>query len=418
LPDPIRWTEVKVAMLMYVPFFASLLLDLLIVKIGKFPEIFGSLKATAATDGRTVWLDEDFLASLTLPKAVFLMCHEIGHVMWEHMARGKMYQDTGLDGEPFDSRLWNQAGDYVINDMLIVSGIGEMPKEGLHNPKLIDHTMSCEDAYRALRDKKKQQQQQQQQKQQQPGKPGNNPGQQPAPPEPDANGNAGDTLDTHILKPAEIPEQELRRAVKSAVEAAKAQGAMPGALDRFVDELLTPKVPWAEKLRFHVQRNAGREGKTWSRPHRRRFVLQGIIMPSSTGFKAGIIVVVFDTSGSIGDVILQRFMGELSGILDDCKPEKIYVLSCDAAVHDVTEIEEGHDLVNHPPKTGGGGGTDFRPPFEWVYEEGIEPATLIYFTDMYGTFPNEAPDYPVIWAATTDKAAPWGEYIHIDAEEE
>jgi hypothetical protein len=41
---------------------------------------------------------------------------------------------------------------------------------------------------------------------------------------------------------------------------------------------------------------------------------------------------------------------------------------------------------------------------------------MIYCTDMCGRFPEEEPAYPVIWAATTDEPAPWGEVVRINAE--
>jgi hypothetical protein len=33
---------------------------------------------------------------------------------------------------------------------------------------------------------------------------------------------------------------------------------------------------------------------------------------------------------------------------------------------------------------------------------------------MMGTFPDEAPDYPVIWAKSTDYQAPFGDEVRID----
>jgi predicted metal-dependent peptidase len=140
-------------------------------------------------------------------------------------------------------------------------------------------------------------------------------------------------------------------------------------------------------------------------------------MPSYTGFSAGEVVVAIDTSGSIGEGELNMFLSELAGILDDCKPEKVCVLAIDAKVAAVTELDSGADIANNPPALKGGGGTSFRPAFEWCHENGIEPASLIYFTDMCGDFPKEAPSYPVIWCATMDYVAPWGETVRIGKEE-
>jgi len=66
---------------------------------------------------------------------------------------------------------------------------------------------------------------------------------------------------------------------------------------------------------------------------------------------------------------------------------------------------EGRDSVTlNPPQ---GGGTDFRPVFDWVAREGETPDGLIYLTDMYGCFPS-APGYPVLWASCTKDWSPDG----------
>ena len=384
-----RLLETKTAMLLHVPFFASLLLDMMKLHVGKF-DVFPPGNETAATDGKNIWIDEDFIEKLSLPESVFLVCHEIGHAMWQHMSRGKRYHDLGFEGRKFDPRLWNFAGDYVINDMLVEAKIGKMPSVGLHAPGKFNQGMLVDDVYRELEKEQK------------------------------ANGGPvdqdGELLDVHILKPEEQSEQEWKRACKTAADAAKAQGKLPNALKRFVEQLLNPKIPWQEKLRYHVTRAISRDSHTWAAPHRRRLINQGIVLPSHTGFSAGEVVVAVDTSGSISEKELTAFMTELQSILDISKPERVFVLGIDAKVHDITELSAGESIVANPPPLKGGGGTAFEPTFNWIEKDGpLPPAALIYFTDMYGSFPNEAPAYPVIWCSTSDGVkAPWGELIEID----
>lgn len=428
-----RLTEIKTAMLLHVPFFASLMLDMMEIIVTKSSRLWDELgiTPTAATNGKKIWFYEPFLDSMDLKEAVFVTCHEIAHMMWEHMNRGKYFHDMGsFDGQPFDARLWNVAGDYIINDMLIKSNIGTMPKIGLHSPKY-SCDMMTDDVYRDLwKNAPKLPMPNKQGKgngQQGSGQQGQGQGQGQGQPQQgggqgqgnDPNGNCGQTLDAHILEPSPVGETELKRAIATAKEAAKAMGKMPAALERMVENYLAPKVSWKERLRHHVTRAASREANTWASPHRRRLITQKIYLPSYTGFGAGEIVVAFDTSGSVGQEELRQYMGELSDILDTCKPERVWVVSCDAEVYpdSVHELYEGHDLINYPPKIVGGGGTDFRPVFRWVEEQNIKPAVLVYLTDLMGTFPAEAVDYPVIWCATYAGEAPWGETIHIDAKE-
>lgn len=396
-----RYTEIKVAMLVHVPFFSSLLFDMMDVQIGKFPHIFGGITPTAATDGKRIYIDEDFLSGLKLPESVFLVCHEIGHAMWMHMARAKHYSDLGFEGEPFDARRWNFAGDYVINDMLVKSEIGKMPAGGLLDKKYTND-MQVEDVYRDLKDKVP------------PPRTitvclGDGSGQQA-----DADGNTGDTMDVHIHADCEINDAEMKRAVQTALDQAKAMGKMPAALARFAEEFLKPQVSWQERLRYHVSRAVARDATTWTKPNRRRLVTQNVYLPAYTGFGAGDVVVVVDTSGSIGQRELNRFFSELDDILMNCRPTGVTLLGCDAKVNSVFHLQAGDSLKDQKIDLGGGGGTSFVPPFEWVEENGAQPSALVYFTDMYGDFPSREPGYPTIWCRTSTVAPPWGEVIDVD----
>lgn len=386
-PEHPRYTEIKTAMLVHVPFFSSLLFDMMDVQVGKFPDIFNGRPPTAATDGKRIFIDEDFLSKLKLPECVGLVCHEIGHAMWMHMARAKHYADMGLQGEPFDARRWNHAGDYVINDMLTKSGL-RLPDGGLLDKKYTCDMM-VEDVYADLKDKM---------------------------PPPPPNGGDG-CIDVHIHAPAEINEAEMKRAVQTALDAAKAMGKCPAALERFATNFVKPVVSWQERLRYHVNRAIARDGMTWNKPHRRRLVTQKLYLPSYTGYGAGEVVVAVDTSGSIGETELNRFFSELEEILQTCRPEAVYLLGCDAAINSEHQLYDGDSLIGRKLEMGGGGGTDFKPVFAWVEEKGIEPSALIYFTDMYGSFPKDEPTYPTIWCKTTkDTKAPWGEEIFVDIE--
>jgi predicted metal-dependent peptidase len=91
----------------------------------------------------------------------------------------------------------------------------------------------------------------------------------------------------------------------------------------------------------------------------------------------------------------------------------VHLLWADAEVAGVQTFERGDPVVCTPK---GGGGTDFRPVFNWVEaHEDEDIACVIYLTDMYGTFPKEAPAMPVLWVATSDVVGPWGDTIRLEA---
>ena len=397
---------VKTALLLHVPFFASLLLDIMDVRIGKFEKLFGGMPATMATDGKTVYIDEDFLNTLKLEEAVFGVCHEVGHAMWEHMMRGKVYEDTGFDGNPFSSMLYNIAADYVINDMLVKSQVGAMKRFDHDDPQgkykkgepewLLDPKYTCEmsveEVYRDLWKNAK--------KVQGGGVPGN---------------GKGKGQDVHIYDTGKVSSAEMKRAVQTALDTAKACGKLPAALKRYAEEFLEPKVRWQDILRTTVVTSSSRDTSTWKRPHRRRLAQQRMYLPRSASFGCRLIVWVWDTSGSIGQKEMNSFGGECKDIIRTCHPEQTILLGCDADIASVQEFNIHEEIDWHNVEVKGGGGTDFRPPFEWVKEQGLVPDCLIYFTDMCGPFPDRDPGYPVIWCATTPQEGPFGKTIHIDA---
>ena len=46
----------------------------------------------------------------------------------------------------------------------------------------------------------------------------------------------------------------------------------------------------------------------------------------------------------------------------------------------------------------GRGGTDFRPGFEWLNAQDIQPTVSLYFTDLKcSDYPETEPDFPVLW---------------------
>jgi predicted metal-dependent peptidase len=403
-----RFIEMRTAMLLHTPFFASLLFDVMTTKVGKF-KVGGTAVDTAGTNGSTIWFDEDYLAGLELPEAVFLCCHEIAHAMWMHMERGRKWFDLGFDGLPFDCGTYNIAADYVINDMLVKSRIGRMPKGGLLD-KRFTGDMLVEDVYRELM------------KNQQKSRGG---GGQPPPgsgKDPDGNDgipsndgvNGKTPMDTHIYAPAKASPAEMKRAIATAVHQAQSMGKMPAELERWVTETLTPQVDWKERLRLLVTRAAGRESTTWSTPHRRRLVTQKVYLPSYTGFGAGEIVCVTDTSGSMGEKEFDASWAEFSDIIMNCRPERVWLMACDARVHNVHELPSYTDIYQSRPEMRGGGGTSFVPAFEKVEELGIDPVLMVYFTDGYGTFPDEPPKYPVIWVMTENVEPPFGETVKVE----
>ncbi len=119
------------------------------------------------------------------------------------------------------------------------------------------------------------------------------------------------------------------------------------------------------------------------------------------------IVIAIDTSGSCVDYG-SGFISETVNTLMKYRllGKGVCVMECDADVNKVTFIRNHSDLDGYTDsyELSGGGGTDFRPVFEKIEELRKEGHLskkingLLYFSDTYGTFPEEKPDYPVWFA--------------------
>ena len=135
-------------------------------------------------------------------------------------------------------------------------------------------------------------------------------------------------------------------------------------------------------------------------------------LPGVTSEGVGEVAIAVDCSGSIHARQLGLFEAEVRSILAGQQPQRVHVLYFDAEVHRYETYQAGQPIHLTPV---GGGGTDFRPCFRWLEEKGIHPQTLVFLTDLCGTFPETAPGYPVIWASTETRPVPFGQVIPMGA---
>jgi predicted metal-dependent peptidase len=390
---------------------------------------------TAATDDFEIAVNPVYFFKLPLKKRVFVLAHEIMHVVLKHCCLMHMYDNRGEitypTGKvlPFYWPLANIAADYVINDMLVASKVGELDPEWLHNPNIANRNMAFIDAYAAVFNAQSGETQEQLKKQSKGGGGGKGKqgqgqsqgqGQGGAQSPPKITAPGGQKSFDQVLKPGGIRGRDPAEAAAErnskdaewqvAIAASKSQGKLPADIERVFDELLTPQVYWGDEVKAAVARRVGSGSSDWRRADR-RLIVRDIYAPGRSGHGCDTIVLGMDTSGSMGQREFDTIGAEMLGILEDLRPKRILVLWCDAKVHSMQEVTDAGDVSYLKPQ--GGGGTDFRPVFRWIEEHGVEPDALIYFTDMYGDFPSHAPSYPVIWARTTDKKPPFGDDIHI-----
>lgn len=401
------WEDTRAALVWHAPAFTHLFYNMMTKNNGKHFALFTKDPAVpiAATDGSNILINPDTFFQFSLSERVFICCHEISHGMFGHMelmhklkAAGKVCYPDGKE-LGYDHMTMNKAMDYVINDMLVDGKLGTMPSVGMWDTTIATHMDSVLTAYRRIYDPN-----------QQGGK----------------GGKAGqDGFDTHMdpgtttgqdpgTATANRSDVEWKTAIAGAIATAKAQGKLPGSLERLLGKELEAKVDWTDKVIGWFNRKPGGGTYNWRKVDR-RFITRNIVAPARSGFGCGVLVVGIDTSGSVGQHELDVFFGEMSGIIADINPAMMYVMWCDAHVHRVDEVYDAMDLAHlRTQKAPGGGGTSFIPVFEMVDEMGIEPDALIYLTDGMGTHIKKAPNYPVMWGNIYPSSTyPFGEVIDV-----
>jgi predicted metal-dependent peptidase len=209
-----------------------------------------------------------------------------------------------------------------------------------------------------------------------------------------------------------IAEQarEWQIAVEQAETVAKVAGKLPGGAVRALEAAQAAKVDWRELLR-RAWSDTIPADYSWMRPNRRH-IWSGLYLPGVTSEGVGEIAIAVDCSGSVSSRQLGLFESEVRSILAGQRPRLVHVLYFDAVVQKVETYQAGQPVSLSPV---GGGGTNFRPCFEWLADKGIVPETLVFLTDMCGTFPSNIPAYPVIWASTEARRAPFGQVIPMEA---
>lgn len=359
------------------PFFGSMIMRLKMVEDEFCP--------TMGTDGKKIIYNPAFVEAITIEELKGVIAHEILHVGFGHHARQQSREH----------KKWNVACDFPINHILESSGF-QLPKGALRDDNY--GKMSAEEVYSKL---PKNQQDKGQGGKSQSG-------------EGEGNGQGGGgydmpewgTVDKYDGHDAEAEVQRWKVQMSQAAKVAKAQGKLPASLERFVVEYLEPEVDWKTVLHDFVSRVAQND-YNWSRPNR-RYASTGFILPSLHNLEMGDITVAIDTSGSISEKELTVFASELNGIMDTHKVT-VNVLYADAEVNAVDQFTSGDTLEF---RAVGGGGTDFRPAFEYNNDHFEDCACFIYFTDMWGAFPDNPPEYPVLWIDVDGSMdAPWGTHI-------
>ena len=351
---------------------------------------------TAATDGKKIIVNENFLASLKSSEQNALLLHEVLHMALLHVTRRGQR----------DGYVWNIAADIVVNDLIIRNTKFKLPQGAIIEKKYKDK--SVEHIYEDLLKNNKYKKiifkssmidilDEQQEGVDQ-----------------DASGKKLTEAEIEEVESFWRDKLEVLKNAEQFDSKNNDQGSIPGGMGIEIESILEPEVDWRHALWKYVGKTPADFDDLDRRFFYRGLYLEGLLTEALE------VSVCIDTSGSVSDALLEQFLAELKGILRSYPHVK-----CDLFYGD-TELFGPYPIqtIEETPKAMGRGGTSFRPFFKYLQNNqnnlmGAHKVS-IYFTDGYGDFPSKEPEDPTMWLVCKDglesREFPFGEVVRISTE--
>ena len=364
------------------PFFAALSL---------YAEIdFSNEVKLAATNGKKIIFNPITYIQLPPSERDGVFLHELLHMaLLHHLRRGVR-----------DHYIFNIAADIVVNGMIVNEGNFKIPKYGIRDEDL-EH-LSVEEVYELIIKNKKKynlnlidlinDEKDSEDK--------------------DPKGK-GDDLKTGISDLN--TEAEIRNYWKQAINDAKlitkgsSEKSLPESFERNFGEVLEPEIDWKTKLWNFLVRTPTDFGE-----FDRRLIYSGLYLENLEGESINVFCCI-DTSGSISEYEINKFMSEIKGIINAYPNLNCRLWYADHECYGPYNI----DSIENVPKPKGGGGTDFKPFFKDITKKEFNnnDGVCIYLTDGYGYFPEKEPNLPVLWVVIPGGAEeeyfPFGEITKL-----
>ena len=183
-----------------------------------------------------------------------------------------------------------------------------------------------------------------------------------------------------------------KRAISNslAMTSSKNKGNISNKLKRNLDQIVNPQLDWKTILwRYLVKTPSDFSGFD------RRYLYRELYL-EELSIDTLEVYCCIDTSGSISQEVLSKFISELKGILSSYPIIRCQLFYADSKCFGPYDV----DLHNELPMPEGGGGTDFCPFFKKLEEQ--ETYTLpicIYLTDGYGQYPEKS-KFETLWVIT------------------
>lgn len=197
--------------------------------------------------------------------------------------------------------------------------------------------------------------------------------------------------------------------VQSAVTLGRMAGKTPGKVEKILNEILKPKLPWKSILHNYLQDKLDADW-SWNRPNRR---FHDVYLPSLLPDEGRLISIAMflDTSGSIKEEDVKRFVSEVAYIHSEFKPAKLSVLQFDVTIQEENTYLPDDNLKKIKIK--GGGGTSYHHIRNWIQKN--KPTLALIFTDLMCQPMKPVKGTDLIWIVKNnpEEDAPQGKTIHV-----
>jgi len=380
--DNLKLSQAKSKLLVDHPYFGTLAAKLDVV-INDDIEAFKS-------NGVKLEINSDYLEGLELSEMEFVFANGAMHASLAHEARKN--NRSGW--------LWQMATDMAINDMLVQNGL-DMPYGAEYRERFAG--MYAEEIYAELKDdilrddedleyeaddeddvQKKENEEQKEGEQQ-----------------------LSDKEIKEQLQEEVLQEQLLAEEAIAALEFKMKMGEAPESIERFFELENFGKIDWRDELRVAIDKYFRDDYVVM--PPSKKLLYSGIYLPSNVS-QTFRLVIAIDSSGSVDEELLNSFLSEVNFLMTLVQNYQIELIVCDDKIHTHKTFYSGDTLE---VSLVGGGGTDFRPVFKFIESEFDDVKLLLYFSDLEGFFPSEAPSYLVKWVSQKAKEVPFGEIIEL-----
>jgi predicted metal-dependent peptidase len=326
-----------------------------------------------ASDGKRFLYNKAFIETCNINELQFILTNSVMHHILAHTQRK-------LNRKGY---LWQLATDFAINNILHKNKL-KIPKGANYNRDF--RNMYAEEIYEYLKDKYELNEE---------------------------NAfddmkalevkfeNSQDVNTSYLQKIKQIDnektEDDWEYAATLVKEVANKKSLMPLGLERLAKKAKAKDIDWRFELYNAINRHM-RNNYAFMPPNKKH-LYRGVTLPSLASDTLSLIVAI-DTSGSIREDILGGFIAEFKTIMTNFPTISIELLIADAKVHSHHSFIGGENM-DFALK--GGGGTDYRPTFEFIEQNFPTATMLLYFTDGDGIFPKIPPTYEVLWALSQKK---------------